>query len=185
VTLNDADISEVYDNCVDWSGKRKGKILEEKKPHYLQIVPTRKYDGYLQAGGVVYISLAAFEGNVELEIKTPKLRGGSFGLLNNYNTGQSLEWVEDLLSYLGVNLDDELLRIIYPKKYANALIIWGIFLSFIFISCFYAPIYCSIVFFSLYFSVFFFLMGSLYFYFIMFPQVRELVRAVKRRFTLY
>jgi len=183
--IKDSDIQVVYEKCIDWSRKRKGKIIEENKPYSLEIARNRQFNGYIPLGGSIIISLDANDGYVELQIKHSKYRLGSFGLLSTYYDGQSLELVEDLCRHIGVNVNKGLLRALYPIKYSNSLIIGGLFFSIIYVCCSFAAIYVSIVYFSLYTSIFFFILGSSFFIFIAYPHVRELLRAVKRRLTLY
>ena len=115
-TIEDAYIEEVYDACFSWLTLKKAEVREQRRPEYL-----KAEHGY--GRGVTYqdhakfllISLNQMENNVIINFKIPTLSWAPPSKLPVYPMFWS-ELVEDLWRHLGITIDEDFLKYLFPIK---------------------------------------------------------------------
>jgi len=126
VVVEQADIEKVYEKCLSWLLSVKAEIISEEKPNHIIAIHFQDFltrpEG-IQGGKRFFISFTRPQGpfpeiypsNTVVNMKVGHIRHDGLYTVA-YHSSPWLEFVEDLWRYLGVSMDDDLLRKIYTEK---------------------------------------------------------------------
>ena len=109
---------------LNWLMSKKGRILVQKKPVFIEAVQGKLERFYLKYNPLkkIFIIISSDSSNIIVDLKI-QLRGWiSLNEMNSY----WYELVEDLWEQIGVRLEKDDLRRFYPKKMLRTEFIFGI-----------------------------------------------------------
>jgi len=131
-TIQGADIDEVYESCLEWVKSIRADVCEKNKPSFIKaehrlytvfpfgIYPNPHIDWIIlnihltQEKKILHEIFQDYP-DVKVEVKIPNIQHNTKRRLPRY-----VRWyqvVEEFWNYLGIDLDDEVLRRYYPQRH--------------------------------------------------------------------
>ena len=116
--MRNADINDVFNKCISWMEKDNSKFLEKERPYHIKVLHSVNHPYKLQGKNII-VDLDDVEGGIEVSFKIPHLE---------WKQHRGVYWIywieimEEFYRYLGVEIDDELLKKFYDEKYYNTMI---------------------------------------------------------------
>lgn len=118
-------IEEIFDKSILWLKKENAKILEKKPPYFAVAMHQYGIDANLYPKKI-QIDLSELKNKIEIEFKIMKSVSGRVNTRSIFFR----KLIEDYYRFIGVNVDNDILKRIYPEKVLNTLIkrtLYGIF----------------------------------------------------------
>ena len=111
------DIEHIFDKSILWLKKENAKILEKMPPFFMVAIHQHGLDANLYPKKI-QIKLSKLENKVEVEFKIMK------SMIERVNTRSIFfrKLIEDYYRYIGINVDNDILKRIYPEEVLNNLI---------------------------------------------------------------
>ena len=117
VTIKDADIEDVYDDCIEWLRMKRSIIIQENRPHFVEAshVGSRPdhEEVYEDFAKHIRITITPTEDAVQIHIIMDELEKNPrvVGYENRRRVWSGL--VEELWKHIGVEIDNEVLKQLY------------------------------------------------------------------------
>ena len=142
-TIEDADIEKVYDACLSWLVLKKARILEQSRLEFIKAQHGMGRRERIQKHGKIFLIKLSQNGkNIIINFKTPPISWIPPQKSPVYPIYWT-EFVEDLWRHIGVPIDEDLLRRLYPFKNIRRMIIDNLITLFMMVVLFGLVIYLS------------------------------------------